>query len=258
MREALEAIISWIIDHATWDFVMRVKWKAIVSGATSAVLAAAEWFARRTWPETLTVGIVSFLGLLSILELFQRGRWLPITWKVAESPVLHPPGAMPTLVQGWQYYALQLCNEQWRSPKNFYGIRAELAFKSPEGICSVVRGLFRDRRIGSDVPPLGFLKEIVKLEPDQQGVELTLAISSGGSPRRDDEELEKLWTCSSYPPNITLETPITLGEWCCEIKLSWQGGATTSPYRLTVRRQMHLQIEPLPPPPRLSSRRGRR
>jgi hypothetical protein len=78
MFRALRELFDWIIDHASWDLAMRglekSKWKALVSLIGSGVLSVWEWFSHRTWPEILTVGLVSFAALWGLCELYLYGR----------------------------------------------------------------------------------------------------------------------------------------------------------------------------------------
>ena len=57
------------------------------------------------------------------------------TGKSAESPrmALRPTGKYPTVVQGWSYFSISVCNEDKRYGESLYGVRGYLSFTSPRG-----------------------------------------------------------------------------------------------------------------------------
>lgn len=66
-------LLKWIVDHASWDAATRLlesaKWKGVMSSVISLALGIWKWLHVRTWPETITIALASFLVVFLLLEL---------------------------------------------------------------------------------------------------------------------------------------------------------------------------------------------
>jgi hypothetical protein len=120
------------------------------------------------------------------------------TEDVSNEPIVVPSlRAQPTYpsfpIQGWShYYSVQALNEQWKSAKSFYGVRAVSHCTSPNGQDITVPGLLRDRATGTrDVPPM-FYEELTTLETNQSNIELVLAIRTRAELQNDNNGVETL------------------------------------------------------------------
>jgi len=172
--------------------------------------------------------------------------------KAAEETKPSPPAPLlmlqpinyPHPIQGWAYYSLLVRNPHWKSAHVFYGIRGSLELTSPEGVEFAVRTLFRDRAEAEvlDQTP-NFTEEITRLDSSCYGVDLVLVVVTRG-PVQSKSGVEEGYTCQSYPPNASTEKRITLGQWKCDVALSWAGGGKLEKrFLLGVRPHYPLLIE---------------
>jgi hypothetical protein len=142
------------------------------------------------------------------------------TGKSAESPrmALRPTGKYPTVVQGWSYFSISVCNEDKRYGESLYGVRGYLSFTSPRGKRHQEQeALFCIRRPAEEFP-FDFREVVPELALGDYSVELVLAFCV------PDACGSKYYTGKSYPPNLPLEAEITNGLWRCSAIVTWAGG----------------------------------